>query len=523
MRIVAAVALVPWLTGLARASTGWRAAGHGLLLAATMGVLCAHWIAYAASAFFGLPWPLAVLFLLVYAVALAQPHLVLFAPLVRWAAQRTPRSAEWSLALCALLTLGYAGLEGLVPGLFGAGIGYALHADPVLRQLADLGGVSLLGAMVVAVNLLVWRIWEAWRNPETRRTTAMSHSLVLTLIVAAAVGYGVSRNVALATTDDGDLGALAVGVVQGNVDNRVRLDWAQGDDRAAEKQLSAYTLPTQELVERNADIDLLVWPEATFPGVFLQPGSAAQRGRANKFDRLVLQLGKPLLFGAYDMTGEGDDRTLYNAFFAIVPRYDKPGTPGTVQKYHKTKLLAFAETVPVLNEAPWLKAALPSLGFFTPGTGPGGFAVDLPNGETIRIGPILCSESLSADYVAETVRQGAELLVNIGSDGWFGSWGEPQFHLAAARMRSVEVRRPQIRAANTGISALILPNGEIRQRTRYGEKAAVVFDTLTQVPDSATLMVRWGNWFPSASGALAVLFVILFLVRHPRRQSAEQD
>jgi apolipoprotein N-acyltransferase len=89
-----------------------------------------------------------------------------------------------------------------------------------------------------------------------------------------------------------------------------------------------------------------VWPEATFPGVFRKPASKFQEGRGVKFDRQVMRLNVPIVFGAYDTEEEDGQRTLFNSLFSITPNYDKPGRPGFVQSYRKHKLLPFAETIP---------------------------------------------------------------------------------------------------------------------------------------------------------------------------------
>jgi len=296
--------------------------------------------------------------------------------------------------------------------------------------------------------------------------------------------------------------------VQGNVANAVRLAWARGDDRAAEKQLSAYMLPTEEWIGREPPLDLVVWPEATFPGIFRQAESAAQRGRANKFDRQVLRLGAPLLFGAYDREAADGEALLYNALFAITPRYDRPGAQGLVQRYRKHRLLPFAETVPGLSRDSALRRFLPPLPFFGRGPGAQLFAVETPQRDRVRIAPAICSESLAADHAIEGARLGADLILNVGSDGWFGTWGEPQLHLAIAKLRSVETRLPQVRAANTGISALILPGGALVGASELDRPTTRVLE-VPLAPPPPTLFVRFGDWFGRASIPVAVVLLLV--------------
>jgi apolipoprotein N-acyltransferase len=519
------VARVPWLTDLARPQRLGQAMVQGLWLGFGVGLLVAHWIAYAAHEFLQLPWLASVLVLAIFAATCAQPHLVSWAPLVRWAEQKTDgvSGPGASLLLCVCLGLCYAGLDWIVPRLFDVGLGYALHDATQLRQVADLGGVALLTFAVVLVNLLSWRLWTIHRVERNRLLVVATHAGLILVIWTSAFLYGSDRNREIAAAIEDRDRFLRVGIAQGNVDNEVRLAWARGDDRAAEKQLSAYMLLTEKLSEQRPKPDLIVWPEATFPGVFQQPASTLQRGRANKFDRQVLRLRLPLVFGAYDMKTEHEQRTLYNALFAITPKYDRPGSLGAVQRYHKHELLAFAEHVPGLSRGAWLGRYLPRLGFFGRGPGASVFAIETPGGDAVSLAPIICSEALSARHVIQGARLGAELILNVGSDGWFGPYGEPQFHLAISRLRSVETRRSQIRVANTGISALILPNGEIAERSQLGVEVSLNLDVPVVTADD-TLMVRWGDWFGRAALAPGLgLLLVIHLLASRRIEPSEGD
>jgi apolipoprotein N-acyltransferase len=167
---------------------------------------------------------------------------------------------------------------------------------------------------------------------------------------------------------------------------------------------------------------------------------------------------------------------------------------------------------------PWLRERLPSIGFFGEGSGPMRIETTTPSGMAVALGPLICSESLSASHAIETARLGVDVLLNIGSDGWFGTFGEPQFHLAIARLRSVETRLPQVRAANTGISAILLPGGEIARQTEVGVEATLD----ASVPLASlgpTLFVRWGDWFGSA--ALVGGIVLLLALVGPRRSAGK--
>lgn len=502
------IALVPWLSGLTRVQTRGRSLVQGFWLSFCVGILAAHWLSYAIHEFLAVPWPIAVLGLIVFSTSCAQPQFLFFAPLFHWIAggAQSRRLLPWftvvGLALC------YSGLDWLVPRLFDVGLGYALHDAANLRQLADLGGVGALTFLIVLVNLLVWELAEACVRQPRADAALASRAGWIALLCGAVFFYGVMRNRDMAALAESPDFILRAGLVQGNVPNDVRLAWARGDDRAAERQLSAYMLLTEEFIEQTPGPDLVVWPETTFPGVFRKPASKLQEGRSVKFDRQVLRLDVPIVFGAYDMAESDGRRTLFNSLFAITPSYERPGRQGSVQRYRKHELLAFAETIPGLSEGSWLHRLLPTLGFFGRGPGAEVLRILTPDGRSVRVSPIICSESLDSQHVIDGARQDSQLILNIGSDGWFGPHGEPDFHLAISRFRSIETRLPQIRSANTGISALILPSGEIARRSELGERQILNLEVpIGRTPE--TRMVRWGDWFGRVSLVLAAGFVVL--------------
>lgn len=523
------IALIPWMRCVSESETFARAVLQGFWLSVGVALLAAYWLALAMREFLALSWPVAILGLFVYAATVAQPQFLVFAPLFRAGVRRVRTQSSDAYALCGCLALAllYAGLDWALPRLFDVGLGYSLHAAPNLRQIADLGGVDLITCLIVLVNLLLWQLTEFrfgyTAGPEHpgrvggKAAPLLRAGLVVALLGSASV-YGELRNRQLAESDAESTRIVRVGLVQGSVPNDVRLAWAAGDDRAAERQLSTYMLLTEELIGQPIPPELVIWPETTFPGVFRQPGSKLQRGRGVKFDRQILKMRAPIVFGAYDMTEEGGRRTLFNTLFSITPKYDRVGGMGVVQRYHKRELLAFAEYLPGLSRSDWLRQKLPSLGFF--GRGPGAMTLPilLSDGRSVQLGPIICSEALYPQHVIDTARKGSELILNVGSDGWFGAYGEPEFHLAISKFRSIETRLPQARAANSGISALILPTGEVTQRSQLGEQRIMNLDVPLGRLQS-TLMLEWGEWFGPTALFLGSALALLLGLIHRRSES----
>jgi apolipoprotein N-acyltransferase len=174
-----------------------------------------------------------------------------------------------------------------------------------------------------------------------------------------------------------------------------------------------------------------------------------------------------------------------------------------MQVYHKSILLPIGEYFPLLDQDT-VRRWLPQSAHFSRGDGARAYEISLGEGGTIQLGPSICYEDLFSAHTAELVRLGAELLVNISNDSWFGNYGAARLHLIIATLRSVETRLPQVRVTNSGYSGLILPNGEVLHATRFGREEARTI-TVPIIEPRPTLRARWGDWFGPASLVLGLL------------------
>lgn len=139
----------------------------------------------------------------------------------------------------------------------------------------------------------------------------------------------------------------------------------------------------------------------------------------------------------------------------------------------------------------------------------------------VKVAPLICYEAIFPGYVAEAVRQGAELIVTISNDSWFGASAGPRLHLTVAAFRSIETRLPQVRATNSGISAFISPTGEILNQVETGQRAGVLM-AVPQTEPVSTLMVAWGDWFgPTALVLGTVLLLAQALLARRRRPTGK--
>jgi apolipoprotein N-acyltransferase len=140
--------------------------------------------------------------------------------------------------------------------------------------------------------------------------------------------------------------------------------------------------------------------------------------------------------------------------------------------------------------------------------------VALPDGRRLVVAPLICYDAVMPDQANAAVREGADQIVTLTNHAWFYAGQGPNQHLAVSAFRSLETRRSQVRATNTGISAVITPTGELIAVAGVHERTALV----ASVPAgsrSGTLMLAWGDWFRPF--ALAVGLVLLAATRWMRR------
>jgi apolipoprotein N-acyltransferase len=127
-----------------------------------------------------------------------------------------------------------------------------------------------------------------------------------------------------------------------------------------------------------------------------------------------------------------------------------------------------------------------------------------PKGEMWMLGPVICYEDILPGFLRRVGALHPNLLVNLTSDSWFGAGSEPWEHLALSVYASVELRVAMVRAVNSGVSALIDPNGRLVAKSyaddpyRHPRPADGLLVTAPRMAGSDTVYVRYGWWFPAA-------------------------
>jgi apolipoprotein N-acyltransferase len=352
------------------------------------------------------------------------------------------------------------------------GLGTSLGDAPVLVQWADLAG---------ARGVTLWLAWCNVMIVEAVGRGAMRWrpvTAVLGTVVAAWV-YGAWRTRTLPLRELG-----TVGLVQPNEGFREKWDPAHADSVVAK----LVTMSRQ--LESGGRLDLLLWPEAAVPGYLPEtPTWDAQIAALARDSRT------PILTGGLHAVSRD---AYYNAAFF----YDSTGQWRAYPVYGKHYLVPVVERVPFVPVR--LFRSVPGLRNWSGGFSSGSTLPLYPS-PLGRFGVVICYESAFEDLARRYRAAGADFLVNITNDAWYGRTAGPYQHETHLVMRAIETRTGIARAANDGISEFVDPLGRTYDATGL-EVEAVVSGRLRS-SDVIPLYVRLGDWV----GTLCVLATIGFV------------
>ncbi len=502
----AGIALIPWLHVLVTAPTAKVAVKQSFWLCFLFSAITFSWVAHVIHQFGGIPWPLAIILLLVFA-AIGQPQFYLAAVPLRFALLKMRASGNglFIFMMGLVIPLFYAGLDWVLPKLFVDTLGHSLIYARHLRQSADIGGPAFLTFLLLILNVAIYAAIDRIRN---RGEPALGRAIKLAVpLLIAATGvfiwadrYGARRVQQVAERIANPRRTLQAAAIQANIGDLEKLSSERGYRQASERVLRAYYDLSDQALLLTPKPDILLWPETAYPSSFRSPESSDEFARDKEMESYVASRKTPIAFGGYDKDLHGRG---YNAVFYLNP-------DGTDGRYAKTILIPFGEYIPGADFFPFIKRLFPMVGFF--GQGPGSVVREISG---VKTQPVICYEVLFPGFIRDAVRLGAEVIFNFTNDSWFGPIGAPYYHLNLAAFRSIENRVPQFRATNTGFSALILPDGEIVQRTKL-YTPEILNATIPIITPMPTLMLRLGDWF-AWTALLFSGFFIAVLAHRSRR------
>ena len=361
------------------------------------------------------------------------------------------------------------------------GLGSSLTHFPAVVQIAEVvgaRGVTLLLAMAnVALALALLS------REDRRRSLSLVGSVAAGVLLAAA--YGTVRMHTLAVRNVG-----TVALIQPNVG--VDEKW----DRSQQDSIVSSLVDLSEEAVSETGPDLVIWPEVAIPYYFIYRPDWEQLVAAH-----VVRTGVPAVVGGLDVTFyDSGDSDYYNSAFL----FDSTGNKDAQRPYHKQYLVPIVERVPFVNPR-WFKSLTWFGGF---GKGESGPVYSVKIG---RFGLLICYESAFEDLSRDYRNRGADFLVNITNDAWFGNTSAPYQHAAHLVMRAIENRVGIARAANTGITEFVDPLGRERDRTRLGTRTFVTGQLTTS--DVTTVYTRLGDWVGLLS-VVSALGLVLYARLH---------
>jgi apolipoprotein N-acyltransferase len=485
------VAAVPMLWAVDRARTLKGALFLGAWAGAVETAGGFYWLIDTVQRFTGFPWIAGVLVLILFCATRAVIFLV-FTAIVRYMRRRR------EVPMAVLAPLGLVIGEFLVPQLFPCGQWITQAWHPLVIQIAELTGPLGVTALLMLVNGALYDLWS--KHPAARAAAAGAAAML-----AAALIFGTIRmhqiDVLVAHAPH-----LKVGLVQPNFAYTADGDFSPEE---AVRQLTALQEQSRRMEREGAE--LVVWSEGSYPVAL--PRTLAEDLPADSPGMIRRNFTVPVLVGT-NMVAE-DSGDAFNTAVLLDARGRVAG------RYDKVRLLAFGEYVPGMTVFPWLGNLLPAgPGRFTPGTGPKIISLDVPGQAAWRLGPLICYEDLLPDYIRSVGAVHPDLLVNLTSDQWFGARTEPFEHLALSVFSTVELRTALVRAVNSGISAMIDPNGRLLEHTyaddpyRDPRPSDSMLVSAPKLAGGYTLYVAWGPWFPAA--AILITAAIGYAVRRRR-------
>jgi apolipoprotein N-acyltransferase len=368
-----------------------------------------------------------------------------------------------------------------------------------LAQWYEYTGVYGGSIWILLSNILIFETYKAWTN-NGKKVTLITISLI-TLILPIGLSIYIYNNYQEKSAPTN------VVVVQPNVDPYQKYGSITPQD-----QLNNLIQLSDSVAQMNTEY--FIWPETALPNYVDedQIRSDANFLQAQQF--LNKYKNGTLITGIESVKWYNEKQTLsaikhepsgkyydhYNSALQIE-------NSAHLEIYHKSKLVPGVEKMPFPKVFSFLAPVFKHLGGSTSGYGwqekPSVFYAY----SGIGVAPVICYESIWGNWVAESVKNGAQFIAIITNDGWWGNTSGKDQHLMYAKLRALETRRWVVRSANTGISGFINQKGDVVKQTKWWTKTAIKADI--NLNDEITFYVKNGDLLAKIAVALALILALL--------------
>jgi apolipoprotein N-acyltransferase len=359
-------------------------------------------------------------------------------------------------------------------------LGYSQYRNPLLIQLADLTGHHGITFLIVLVNCMIFLIIRRFQQLNSR--SLVREFLPAALILIAAFSYSLAR---FHMIEDAIRMSPRINtrIVQGNIDQSKK--WLPA---MREQTVHDYLAMSKPPATRN-DPDLLIWPETALP--FFPIGNPLFK----QIEKSLLKPNGPVFItGAPHFVASSETKKIsyYNSAFIFEPVQGKSSKNKAIYstaRYDKQHLVPFGEYIPFNRYLPSSMPLVESVGNFSPGR-----SLEPISCHNAKIGVLICYESIFPDLARQEVTNGANLLVNLTNDGWYGKSSAPWQQLAMVVLRAVENRKSLARAANTGISCFIDPLGNQMELSPLFKPFAMTAEL--PLLEGLSPFNKYGHFFP---------------------------
>ncbi len=352
-------------------------------------------------------------------------------------------------------------------------LGYSQARYPLVIQQASLYGIYGLSFWLVLVNVLLYKLAQSKK---------LYYCVVFVVLFGLPLLYGILR------VRDPAGKCITVGVIQPNIDPNLKFTRAMRDE-TFNRLLSLSSRCNQSAAEYTGNpLELIIWPETATPIFLLSPGSYQER-----VFELSDSINTPIFTGTPII--DAKNREIFNGAVLIQPQQ------GITQQYKKIHLVPFGEHIPFDRHVPLFRKIDVGGGDYASGE-----EYTIFQTKKMKFSCLICFESIFPELTRKFVRDGAELLVNITNDGWFGRISGPQQHNDMAILRTVENGVPLARSANTGISMIVDKYGRVLKETKLFTEG-FVFHRIS-VERCQTLYLTIGDCVPIVSLMLVSIILI---------------
>ncbi len=447
-------------------------------ISATFGLF--FWLLDTITTFSNIPFPLAVVILLIFSLAFSIPYGVAIGLV-------GPVRRRFGDAWVFLFPAVWVASEWIAPSLFPYFQGVGQYRNPYTWQSASVFGATFLSWLVLATNCAVASLIDARR---TGRSLPWKPAVVIAALWVGNLGFGVWRHDAV----EAQMAAaprVRISLLQQGV---TMLDRIQ--DRG-KKVLDSWIALTAKVADQSPA--MVIWPE----------GSIGYNPTDARVEPILADLAREggfhLLLGGGTTEPDPLDarkRVHWNSAYFF------SNTGAITGRYDKMVPLPFGEYLPPPFNL--LDELISGVGHFQPGSRATVFELATERGPVHFTTPI-CYEAILEHQMRRLTPDDVDLIVNITNDGWFGDTSAPHQHAMLSAMHAMELGRPMVRIAYTGISMLITPDGAITHAHPFGTEAAEVLDVPLVALD--TPYRTWGAFFPWALTLLGLGVTTLALRR----------